>query len=136
MTDDAATTLRLPAVLLARADNLTARLPAPAGGKLSRSNVLRAALDRGLTDLEVEVTRPTSPPDLAALAAEVDALRLRIEALSTPAPAPNRASLEPCNVIRPAAGHAGYCRCGHAMTEHVAVYGAAGELVQLRGSET
>jgi hypothetical protein len=203
VADDVSTTFRLPAAWIARADALTAQLPPPAGGKLTRSNVLRAALERGLDDLEEAVARSNdvqehytpmelaimavdalprtpdnadaldalrdqiealspmpppldviaadvaerggkqrsapgpatstaTPPDLSGVLAELDALRARVEALTVPAPPPKRASLDPCNVIRPAAEHPGYCRCGHALAAHVAVYGAGGELVQLR----
>jgi len=134
---DVSTTLRLPAALLARADELAARIPAPPGGRVSRSNVLRAALDRGLSGLEADAARARVPPDLAGLAVELDALRARLAVALTvePAPPPKRASLDPCNVIRPAAEHPGYCRCGHALAAHVAVYGPGGVLVQLRGVE-
>jgi len=82
---DVSTTLRLPAALLARADELAARIPAPPGGRVSRSNVLRAALDRGLSGLEADAARATStatPPDLSGVLAELDALRARVEALT------------------------------------------------------
>jgi len=100
VADDVSTTFRLPAAWIARADALTAALPAPAGGKLTRSNVLRAALDRGLSGLEDDMDRVhnelhyLSPMEEALMAldalvsrtpdnaAALDALRDQIEALS------------------------------------------------------
>lgn len=77
---DVSTTFRLPGALLARADELAARLPAPPGVKLSRSSVLRAALERGLSGLEADAARTgLPPPDLAGLAVELDALRARVD---------------------------------------------------------
>lgn len=133
---DVSTTLRLPSSLLVRADTLAGLLPAPPGGRVSRSGVLRAALERGLTGLEVDTRRAAAPPpDLLTLATELESLRSRLAVALAVEPPPKRANLEPCNVIRPSAEHPGYCRCGHAMIEHVAVYGADGELVQLRGGD-
>jgi hypothetical protein len=134
---DVSTSIRLPGSLLTRADALAALLPVPTGGKLTRSGVIRAALERGLSGLEADAARATStatPPDLSGVLAELDALRARVEALTVPAPPPKRAGLDPCNVIRPAAEHPGYCRCGHPVAAHVAVYGADGVLVDLRAA--
>ena len=101
---------------------------------MSRSGVIRAALEIGLDTLEARVTATVSPPDLSGVLAELDALRARVEVLSLPALPPRLASLDPCNVIRPAAEHPGYCRCGHALAAHVAVYGPDGVLVDLRAA--
>ena len=84
---DVSTTLRLPAAVLARADELAARLPPPPGGRVSRSNVLRAALDRGLAALEADAARATSPatpPDLSGVLAELDTLRAKVAAMAGP----------------------------------------------------
>jgi hypothetical protein len=55
------TTLRLPESLLARADTLAETMPVDAGstsGKLVRSQVLRKALELGLSALEAEHAQP------------------------------------------------------------------------------
>ena len=73
--------------MLARIDAVAARLPPPPGGKVSRSNVLRAALDRGLSSLEADTARPTSPAgpaNIADLLAELDALRAKVAAMADP----------------------------------------------------
>lgn len=80
---DVSTTLRLPAALLARADELAARLTPPPGGRVSRSNVLRAALERGLSAMEtdagpVDGGSVATAPDLRGLLAELDALRAKV----------------------------------------------------------
>ncbi len=76
---DVSTSLRLPGSLLARADVLAGLLPGSPGSRLTRSGVIRAALDRGLAALEAEAPGSRSPaPDLAGLAAELDALRARV----------------------------------------------------------
>lgn len=134
---DVSTSIRLPGSLLTRADALAAVLPSPVGVRLNRSGVLRAALERGLSGLEADAARAApgaTPPDLSGVLAELDALRARVEVLTAPAPPPKRAGLDPCNVIRPAAEHPGYCRCGHPVAAHVAVYGADGVLVDLRAA--
>lgn len=77
---DVSTSLRLPGSLLSRADALAAVLPGPPGSKLTRSGVIRAALERGLTALEAEATPSPSPPDLSAVLTELDALRARVVA--------------------------------------------------------
>jgi len=54
------TNLRLPAELLERADTLTARLSARSewqAMKLTRSSLLKAAIDRGLTALAADWIR-------------------------------------------------------------------------------
>lgn len=87
--DDVPTSLRLPRALVARLDALAARLGADPtlaaafGGRVSRSAVLRAALDRGVSALEADA-RPGGaggPVDAAAVLAELDALRVKVAAL-------------------------------------------------------
>lgn len=82
MTDDpdVSTSIRLPGSLLTRADALAAVLPGPPGSKLTRSGVIRAALERGLSGLEADAS--SSPPYLSGVLAELDALRARVEALT------------------------------------------------------
>lgn len=80
MTKDAATTLRLPADLMARADKLAERLAGP-DGKPSRSAALRVALERGIASLEADGDKPgtLTPADVLA---ELDTLRARVEGLA------------------------------------------------------
>lgn len=80
MTKDAATTLRLPADLMARANKLAERLAGP-DGKPSRSAALRVALERGIASLEADGDKPgtLTPADVLA---ELDTLRARVEGLA------------------------------------------------------
>jgi hypothetical protein len=85
---DVSTSLRLPGSLLTRADALAAVLPGPPGSKLTRSGVIRAALERGLSGLEGDAeraARPAGTSDLSAIAADLEALRVRLDiALAVP----------------------------------------------------
>ena len=84
---DVSTSIRLPGSLLTRADALAGMLPGPPGSKLTRSGVIRAALDRGLAALEADAARATSPatpPDLSGVLAELDALRAKVAAMAGP----------------------------------------------------
>lgn len=110
VSGDVSTTFRLPAAMLAHADLLARTLRPPPGGKLTRSNVLRAALERGLIELEhdlvndiddtirrrsgnselpsleevgAEIDSRNVAADLAAVLAELDAMRARVAALTT-----------------------------------------------------
>lgn len=94
---DVSTSIRLPGSLLTRADALAALLPGPPGSKLTRSGVIRAALERGLSGLEADAERaalPAAPADLAGLAAELDALRVRLDIALA---APDRAAGDPAD---------------------------------------
>lgn len=138
--DDVPTSIRIPRELMDRVDAVAVRLvdsPAVAavtGGRVTRSAVIRRALELGVNALEAHVS---APPNLSGVLDELDVLRTRVEALSTasalfaPLEPPRRSSLEPCNVIRPSVH--GYCQCGHALAAHIAVYDANGELVPIHG---
>ena len=54
MPNDVPTSLRLPAELLSRAEALVARVTAASGLVVTRSQVVRLALERGLAALEAE----------------------------------------------------------------------------------
>lgn len=87
MTPDVPTSLRLPADLSARVDALAERLAADprlaaaVGGRVSRSAVLRLALERGIAALEADTAPPSAraPLDVAGELAE---LRARVDALA------------------------------------------------------
>lgn len=89
---DVSTSIRLPGSLLTRADALAALLPGPPGSKLTRSGVIRAALERGLSGLEADAARPAGTSDLAGIAAELAALRVRLDIALA---APDRAAGDP-----------------------------------------
>jgi len=94
---DVSTSIRLPGSLLTRADALAALLPGPPGSKLTRSGVIRAALERGLSGLEGDAeraVRPAGTSDLSAIAADLEALRVRLDIALA---APDRAAGDPAD---------------------------------------
>lgn len=86
MTPDVPTSLRLSADLSARVDALAERLAADprlaaaVGGRVSRSAVLRLALERGIAALEADAAPPAAAP--VDVAAELAALRARLDDLA------------------------------------------------------
>lgn len=86
MTPDVPTSLRLSADLSARVDALAERLAADprlavaTGGRVSRSAVLRLALERGIAALEADAAPPAGAP--VDVAAELAALRARLDDLA------------------------------------------------------
>lgn len=87
MTPDVPTSLRLPAELLARVDALAEllaadpRLSAAVGGRVSRSAILRVALERGVAALEADAA-PSPGRGPVDVAAELADIRARLDALA------------------------------------------------------
>lgn len=79
-TDEVPTSIRAPRALLDRADVIADRITTATGAKVSRSAVLRRALELGIAALESEM-KGDEDEDSADLRAEVAELRARLDRL-------------------------------------------------------
>ena len=78
--DETPISVRLPRSVIAVADDLAERRAARTGERASRSAVLRLAIERGIATLQREAAELDAPRTKAAILAELEALRERVDA--------------------------------------------------------